>query len=226
MLDSIFTQFDRVVVLDTETTGIDCRRDEIIELAAVAVSPDGVEDEMDLLIRLTPGRRLPPMITELTGITEQMLAAEGVEKLQAAERFAAMLQAPRTMIAAFNAQFDFTFLYFYLARLGMADCLKNLGMLDILTVYKDRRPYPHKLKNAIESYGVAAENSHRAVDDAMAALLVLEAMREENDDLMQYRNLFGFNPKYGVSGPRIGSIHYAPQKYDPQLPLYALYAHV
>ena len=99
-------------------------------------------------------------------------------------------------------------------------------MLDILTVYKDRRPYPHKLKNAIESYNVAAENSHRAVDDAMAALLVLEAMREEHDDLMQYRNLFGFNPKYGVAGPRIGSIHYAPQKYDPELPLYALYAHV
>ena len=86
MLDSIFTQYDRVVVLDTETTGIDCRRDEIIELAAVAVGPGGVEDEMDLLIRLTPGRRLPGMIVELTGITEQMLADEGCEKAQAAAR--------------------------------------------------------------------------------------------------------------------------------------------
>ena len=225
MLDSIFEQYDRVVVLDTETTGIDCRRDEIIELAAVALGPNGVEEEMDDLIRLTPGRRLPQQIVELTGITEQMLAG-GMEKPQAASRFCQLIAPERTMLAAFNAQFDFTFLYFYLARLGMAESLKDKGMLDILTVYKDRKPYPHKLKNAIESYGVTAENSHRAVDDAMAALLVLEAMRAERDDLMQYRNLFGFNPKYGVSGPRIGSIHYAPQQYDPELPLYALYAHV
>ena len=49
MLDSIFTQYDRVVVLDTETTGIDCRRDEIIELAAVAVG---------VVRRLRPLRRL------------------------------------------------------------------------------------------------------------------------------------------------------------------------
>ena len=32
MLDSLFARYDRIVVLDTETTGIDCKSDEIIEL--------------------------------------------------------------------------------------------------------------------------------------------------------------------------------------------------
>lgn len=226
MLDSIFEHYDTIVVLDTETTGIHCKRDEIIELAAVALDGSGNQREMDELIFLSEGRSLPPMISELTGITPQLLHDRGRSKQVAAERFVELLSAPRTMVAAFNAQFDLTFLYYFLARLGMADRLQGLGFLDILTVYRDRKPYPHKLKNAIEAYGVDARNSHRAVDDALAALLVLEAMREEKDDLMEYRNLFGFHPKYGVSGPRISSVHYAPQSLASETPLYALYTPV
>lgn len=226
MLDSIFEHYDTVVVLDTETTGIRCKSDEIIELAAVALDNSGKSREMDELIFLSEGKTLPPMISELTGITPQMLHDRGKSKQFAAERFCELLSSPRTLVAAFNAQFDLTFLYYFLARLNMADRLKGLEFLDVLTVYKDRKPYPHKLKNAIEAYAVEARNTHRAVDDALAALLVLEAMREERDDLMQYRNLFGFHPKYGVSGPRISSVHYAPQSFDPEAPLYALYAPV
>ena len=39
----------------------------------------------------------------------------------------------------------------------------------------------------------------------------LDAMAREEDDLLRYVNLFGYNPKYGVSGPRISSITYLPQ---------------
>ena len=46
---------------------------------------------------------------------------------------------------------------------------------------------------------------------AKAALEVLDAMAREEDDLLRYVNLFGYNPKYGVSGPRISSITYLPQ---------------
>ena len=64
-------------------------------------------------------------------------------------------------------------------------------MLDAMTVYKDRREYPHKLKNAIEAYGLSGENTHRAVDDAAATVELLWAMAEECDDLHRYINLFG-----------------------------------
>lgn len=226
MLDSVFEKYEHLVVLDTETTGIDCKSCEIIELAALCIDRSGNREEMDDLIRLSEGTTLPQEIVELTHITPEMLERDGVSKRESAERFAEMIRKPNTMIAAFNAQFDFTFLFYFLAREGLQDTLKNLGMLDVMTIYKDRRPYPHRLFNAIESYGVSAQNTHRAIDDADAALLVLDAMAREKDDVMQYENLFGFNPKYGVSGPRIGSIHYAPQKFDPACPLYALYAPV
>lgn len=211
MLDTLFERFERIVVLDTETTGIDCKTDEIIELAAASVTKNGIESEMDVFIRLSEGRVLPPVITQLTGITPQMLEAEGVEKWEAAARFAAMISHPNTLLAAYNAQFDLCFLYYFLARLELADALKGVKMLDVMTVYKDRRAYPHKLQNAIDTYGVPTQNTHRAVDDAKAALEVLDAMAREQDDLAQYINLFGYNPKYGVSGPRISSITYHPQ---------------
>ena len=211
MLDSLFTRFDRLVVLDTETTGIDCKKDEIIELAAASVGPNGVQDEMDLFVRLSEGRVLPPMITQLTGITPQQLEQEGVEKWEAAAQFTAMISHPNTLLVAYNAQFDLCFLYYFLARLALADALRGVKMLDAMTVYKDRRQYPHKLQSAIDTYGVPTQNTHRAVDDAKAALEVLEAMGREEDDLLEYVNLFGYNPKYGVSGPRISSITYRPQ---------------
>ena len=63
-------------------------------------------------------------------------------------------------------------------------------------------------------------NSHRAVDDVLATLAVMEEMDRERDDLLSYVNLFGYNPKYGVEGKPIGSVRYKPQPYDPVKPLY------
>jgi len=224
MPKSLFEKFDNIIVLDTETTGLDFRKDEIIEFAALrAVQEEGrtvVAEEFDLFIKLTPGRKLSQFITDLTGITQEMLDNEGVEKGEAAHRFAQMLRHENTLIVAYNAQFDLQFIFYLLMDNGEAECLKGTKMLDALTVYKDRREYPHKLCNAIEAYELDEENSHRAIDDAKATLTLLKAMENERDDLPRYINLFGYNPKYGVSGKKISSVTYAPQPYNSSKPVY------
>ena len=225
METGLWSAFDRIVVFDTETTGIEFGQDEIIELGAVAVSPAGEEDSMDLLIRLSPGRTLPPFITQLTGITPEQLEREGVEKAAACETFCRLLGGgERTLLAAYNAQFDLNFLYHFLRPFGQAEVLRAPRFLDLLTVYRDRRDYPHKLSNAIAAYGLEeqAVNSHRAVDDARAAAVLLAAMAAERDDLEQYVDLFGYPPRYGVSGRRIGSVTYRPQSYQRVRPLYEM----
>ena len=63
-------------------------------------------------------------------------------------------------------------------------------------------------------------NSHRAVDDVLATVAVMGRMDEEQDDLMRYVNLFGYNPKYGIEGKPIGSVTYKPQPYKSAKPLY------
>ena len=222
-MESLWHAFDRIVLFDTETTGIDFDRDEIIEVGAVCLTPAGEADSLDLLIRLSPGRTLPPFITGLTGITDGQLQAEGVEKAAACGAFCGLLgRGERTLLAAYNAQFDLNFLYHFLRPFGRAGVLRAPRFLDVLTVYRDRRDYPHKLCNAIEAYGLAdqAVNSHRAVDDARAAGALLAAMAAERDDLERYVDLFGFPRKYGVSGRRIASVTYREQDYRRVRPLY------
>jgi len=224
MLESLRKEFDNVVVFDTETTGIRHKEDEIIEIGIMKAS-FGEEQpipelEEDLLIRLTPGRTLPPFITELTGITDGMLAEKGIEKEEACHILEQFFTGGRTLLVAYNAQFDLCFLFYFLQRFGKAGLLRGVKMLDAMTIYKDRRPYPHKLQNAIDAYGLATQNTHRAVDDARAALELLYAMAGERDDLAKYINLFGYNPKYGVSGPRISSVCYVPQGYHETQKLY------
>lgn len=218
MFDSLFKRFENIIVLDVETTGIDPRRDEIIELAALRVENQKgnavVADEFDLLVQLSAGRRLPAMITELTGISEKQLAENGVSKGAACERLAAMLCQPAPLIVAYNAQFDLCFLYFLLEKAGEAKLLKNAKMLDALTIYKDRRQYPHKLSDAVIAYALQTQNTHRAIDDAKATLELMRKMEKELDDFECYINIFGYNPKYGISGPRISSVKYFSQPYD------------
>lgn len=214
-----------LLVLDTETSGLSFSGDEIIEFAASKlIWQDGAwvsTAEADEFIRTTNDRKLPPKITELTGITDEMLLEEGISK-RAICSLLAQLLTPDTMIVAYNAQFDLLFLYHLLDRHGDARLLRDKPKLDLLTVYRDRRPFPHRLCNAIEAYGLQdrVQNSHRAIDDVRATVEVLRAMTEERDDLAQYINLFGYSPKYGVSGPRISSVRYLPQGYEPTSPLY------
>ena len=220
----LWNHFDRLVMFDTETTGIAFGKDRIIEIGAVALERDGERGSFNALLRLPEGQTLPPFITQLTGITDDQLAREGVDDSTAAEGLCRLLEgAERPLLSAYNAQFDLNFLYYLLRPLGLLPVLQKPRFLDALTVYRDRRDYPHKLCNAIEAYGLTeAENSHRAVDDARATVLLLEAMAAEKDDLMRYIDLFGTHPKYGMSGKKIASVTYCPQPYDRRAPLYEL----
>ena len=223
--ETLFNQYDRLVLFDTETTGLLFNRDEIIEFAAVVVEQvDGVPaivQEYDQLIALSAGGFVPPKIEQLTGISTQDLREKGLPKTRVARDIADMIQG-NALLLAYNAHFDLSFLYYFLLRDGDPMILKGKDKLDLLTVYKDRKPYPHKLCNAIEAYGLSGKvcNSHRAVDDVLATVAVMEEMEKEQDDLLRYVNLFGYNPKYGVDGKPIGTVTYKAQPYNPVKPLY------
>ena len=226
-MSSLLNRYDRLVLFDTETTGLLLSRDEIIEFAAVVVErvagKAAVVQEYDELVALAPGGFVPPRIQELTGISTQDLRERGLPKTRICRDIAEMIRG-NTLLLAYNAHFDLSFRFYLLLRHGDASILKGKDKLDLLTVYKDRRPYPHRLCNAIDSYGLTGKvvNSHRAVDDVLATWAVMEEMEKEKPDLEKYINLFGFNPKYGVDGKPIGSVTYRPQGYDVQCPLYEM----
>ena len=223
--ETLFAKYDRLVLFDTETTGLQFSRDEIIEFAAVVVEQvDGeakVVQEYDELIALSPGMFVPPKIEQLTGITTQDLRERGLPKTRVARDISELFLG-NTLLLAYNAHFDLSFLYYFLLRNGDPAILKGKDKLDLFTVYRDRRPFPHKLFNAIEAYGLTGQvvNSHRAVDDVLATVAVMGEMEKEKPDLERYVNLFGYNPQYGIDGKPIGSVTYKPQPYNSRLPLY------
>ena len=223
--ETLFSKYDRLVLFDTETTGLLYSRDEIIEFAAIVVEQrNGVPmviQEYDQLVSLSPGGFVPPKIEELTGISTQDIREKGLPKTRVARDIAEMIRG-NTLLLAYNAHFDLSFLFYFLLRDGDPAILKGKDKLDLLTVYRDRRPFPHKLTNAIDAYGLAGKvvNSHRAVDDVLATLAVMEEMEKEKPDLDKYINLFGYIPKFGIDGKPIGSVTYKPQPYNARKALY------
>lgn len=184
--------FEKMVVFDTETTGFTPSADCIIELAALCIplninGEPVIIDQMDEYISLEKGRKLPSKIIELTGITDEMLATEGKPRDEVAKRFGDMIRGGPTLLVAHNAQFDGEFARYLLAGQSFPD---GLHWLDSMTIFKDRRPYPHKLESAIRAYGLEGkvQNSHRAIDDAMA-------LYEEKKEQVASENLIEF-PEY------------------------------
>lgn len=220
-LDRLFQRYDRILIFDTETTGLRFDRDEIIQFSAVVLERSGVTQQYDRLIRLAPGQQVPPEIQRLTGITTQDVEQRGIPRDQAAREIDGLL-AGNTLLTAYNAHFDLSFLFHMLRVHGDPGCLRGKDKLDLLTVYRDRRAYPHKLRDAIAAYGLegTVQNSHQADQDALATVSVMDAMSAERDDLPDYINLFGYIPKYGPPRRPIRSVTYLPQPYDSPIPLY------
>ena len=213
-LSSLLGKYKALVIFDTETSGLEPDKHQIIELAALRVERTAsgalrIAGKMDSFIKLPDGEKLDENITALTGITDRTLQTEGVQPAKAAGQIAKLMQPGPVLMVAHNAQFDACFLRGLLRGVKIG----RIDWLDSLTVYKDRRPYPHKLANAILTYELEGkvQNSHRAIDDVLALFEVLKAMDDERDDLATYVNLFGYNQKYGVSGRRITGVRYEPQ---------------
>ena len=93
------------VIVDTETTGLDHTRDEVIEIGMVAFSYDedgSIGDVVGTFNALRePSVPITPEITRLTGITPEMVKGHTID-LDAVETFI----QPAHLVIAHNARFD------------------------------------------------------------------------------------------------------------------------
>ncbi len=164
----------KFVFFDLETTGLSPRACRIIEMAALRVASGGViAGSFHALIRIE--ERLPPFITRLTGITQDMLLEEGEAIEEVFPRFCAFVgQLP---LVAYNVSFDMGFLRAEAAKQKIK--LSNTPVC-ALAVARARVPgLPnYKLKTVARHFGVENEQTHRALDDCEMGLRVFsEAMR-------------------------------------------------
>ncbi len=96
----------RVIVLDTETTGLDAKNERIIELAMLSVLVDTATGQPVGPVTTyesfeDPGKPIPSAITEITGIDDSMVRGQRIDDARVAE----LVQAA-DLIVAHNAGFD------------------------------------------------------------------------------------------------------------------------
>nr|QGT51178.1 DNA polymerase III PolC-type [uncultured Firmicutes bacterium] len=154
------------VVFDIETTGLSAETDMITEFGAVLVENGVVKDTFAQLVN--PQRPIPPKITELTGISDAMVA----DKPTIEEVLPKFLEfcADHTVVAH-NAKFDTGFVRVLAARQNLPFENKILDTLAISReLYPDVRS--HKLDVIAKRLDISLDNHHRAVDDATATALI------------------------------------------------------
>lgn len=224
MNSKLYDKYERLVFLDTETTGFDAKKNQIIEYAALTYSKEGPGEPIDTYVQLEIEPDIPEKITDITGITA-LQCATGISERKLidlmTEMFTPNEKEGKILLIAHNAQFDLNFIgETYIRHLKETGCdpirsFTQADYLDTLTVYKDRAGFPHKLKDAITHYGLdgQVQNTHRAIDDAKALAAVFESMAEERDDLAEYVNIFGYNDRYGVNGSIFKKVKYYSQSF-------------
>lgn len=213
-MKALLRRFRKIVFFDTETTGLDPEKDQIIELAAVLVTEKGIEGKIDVFCKLPEGEKLPEKIVELTHITDDMLKENGIPCSEACRAFCNMIHSDsEVLLVAHNIQFDLLFTLEMFRRCGATSKLPKVRVIDALTVYRDRTAHEHNLAAAIEHYGLSGrvQNSHRAIDDVLALYEVTKAMAAEYDNLEEYIDLIGYDPKYGILGKKLRQFTYVQQ---------------
>ncbi|RUM27277.1 3'-5' exonuclease [Rhizobium vallis] len=176
-------EFSRLgVVLDTETTGLSHRSDEVIEIGAVAFtfSDDGaIGDVIGVYGGLQqPSRPIPPEITRLTGITDAMVEGQVID-IKSLSR----LIEPADLIIAHNAGFDRPFCETFSKIFAGKAWACSVSEID----WSARGFEGTKLGYLVGQAGYFHEG-HRAVDDCHALLEILD--REQRDGESPFAELF------------------------------------
>ncbi len=162
------------IVFDLETTGLSQQNDRITEIGAVRVKGGEVLEEFDIFVN--PGMPISAKITELTGITNDMVKDAPAEA-EALRRFYDFCGDCRVIIAH-NAPFDTGFVKKAAERSGM-----EYPFTSIDTVPIARALYPqlrnHKLDTVAKALSLPPFNHHRACDDARVLAQIFLKFAEE-----------------------------------------------
>lgn len=161
--DAVATGATNYIVIDVETTGLNCNTDRIIEIAAAKCVNDTIIDSFQSLVN--PREPIPERITQLTGIRQSdVIRAPDMNSL-----------APKLVgfigglpCVAHNATFDMGFIASELRRAGVNARLEYIDTLELSQAAFPNFPN-HKLNTLITSLGLLDhEQEHRAGSDVKA----------------------------------------------------------
>jgi DNA polymerase-3 subunit epsilon len=169
-------------VVDIETTGSTPQSAGITEIAIVI--HNGVEVTGKYVTLINPRHKIPPFIVNMTGISDEMVAAAPLFE-EVAPQIYNLLNG--RVFVAHNVSFDYSFVHYLLGRSGFQWSAPKL-----CTIKLSRRVFPglekYGLGSLTRDLGIRIEGRHRAWGDAAATAQVL-TMAIEKEGMQPIHNL-------------------------------------
>jgi len=185
-------------IIDIETTGGNAQHDKITEIALYVHDGSKVIDEFVTLIN--PERPIPYYISQLTGITDDMVA-NSPRFFEVAKRIVELTEGK--IFVAHNAPFDYRFIQSEFKQLGY-----NFDRETICTVRLSRKLIPGKasysLGNLCKDLGIRINDRHRAAGDALATVKLFDLLlsvnkHNDSDALSAVPDKKGLHPNLNLS---------------------------
>ena len=169
-----------LVVFDLETTGLDLVNDRIIQISYIKVMPSGEEKRENIFVN--PGKPIPPLVQQLTGITDADVADAPTFKSMAASLATKFKGCD---FAGFNSNhFDIPMLAEEFLRAGIDFDFSSCRLIDAQTIF-------HKMERRNLAAAYKFYCGRKMEDD-------FEAHRADQDTEATYRVLMGELDKYSA----------------------------
>ena len=172
-------------ILDIETTGGNTGFEKITEIAIYIHDGSRIVDEYATLVN--PEKSVPPFISRLTGITNEMLE-DAPRFFEVAKKIVEITEGK--IVVGHNVQFDYGFIKEEFRSLGY-----NFSRDKLCTVKLSRKLIPghrsYSLGNICTELGIDHGNRHRAAGDAMATVKLFELLLQTDKDGVIEKSLLG-----------------------------------
>ena len=184
-------------IIDIETTGGSARTEKITEIAIYLHDGEKITGEFVSLVN--PEMNIPYFITNLTGITNEMV--EDAPFFYEIAKTVVELTEGRTFVAH-NARFDYSFLRQEFKSLGFN---YKRNMLDTVTLGRKLIPghRSYSLGNICRDLNIVINGRHRAAGDALATVKLFEILLEKDREINGMRSSLMRNTRVSKLNPKL-----------------------
>lgn len=157
------TKMESYVVLDIETTGLDWKRDRIIEVGLLKVQGEEIQSQFQCFIQSS--EIIQDDVAALTGITNEMLQSEGLAEDVALEKIREFIGDE--LVIGYNLKFDLNFIQKLGDRMGKPLGIKRTRDVKQLARRKLEDLKNDKLETAAAHFSLETDKMHRALENCI-----------------------------------------------------------